>query len=592
MKAKLLIGIFIIILHLTLFAGVPRPSTHNPAVPYFMEQINFQTVLLGVYGKNISGIIPDKYSDLNWNPAFILNSSENGAYLDFNYQTSNYARLGYYQLSGSYTVSPQWYNNTIITPLQLNPLYNFALIQKISDKITIGIVNRTLFDYGAFRSVPYSRYYSGSPNSIATEYDKNAYTDLDLETVEVDENQQSVWGTQTEFTLGYNFSSKVDLGLKLGHYIFRQSGFLNDARYSKQLHSLIDENNSENFKTNGNQYEAGLGLVYHIDNKTELGIYASLMIGNSSEENISTDNSHIWSEKSIDTKYYSISKYKLASNYSFSSDGISPFFSLTFQKELSQKLMIRSFLSYRLINKDITGSNTAANTRLYDRTHDYYISSNAGSHFVKDVATGNTNSLLKGSGTEALGNFKWFTSLIYKTENKWSAFAAIMLQMQYKTTELSENSSYYNNYSNQRYYYDAGTYKTFQSYTKNYQYNYNYKRWAAIIPVGIKAHIYGGFSFLIGTDLQFEFVELEEAGDILYPERITKRTENGIVIENDVEKNRPETYATHNPLSFSKLSAIHLGAFYEHSSGLKLFVKTEGDIFNKSFWTFGIEYIF
>ena len=488
-------------------------------------------------------------------------------------------------------VYPNWYDNTIITPLQFNPLYNFAFIKKMNDRITIGVVNRTLFDYGPFRSSPYSRNYGASPSSTANEYDYEAYSDLDLKTVEVDENQQSVWGTQTEFTLGYNFSQKLDFGFKFGHYIFRQSGNLNDSRYSKQPHSLIDEYNNENMETKGNQYELGFGLIYHISDKTELGIYASLMNGNSSEDNASKDNSHSWSERDTDTNYYSIRKYKLASNYSFSSDGISPFFSLTFQKELSKNLLLRSFFSYRQINKDITGSIVANNTNFTDRTHDTYYS-NTESRFVKDIASSKAANVLSGNGTETLGNYKWFASLIYKTDNQWSVFASIMLQMQTKETKLSEKSSYNREYNSQRYYFDTGTFTQLDSYSKNYKYNYDYTKWSAIIPIGIKAHVYGGFSFLIGTDLQFDLVEIKESGDLLYPQIIHKVIQNGTLEVNDIQKNRPENYDSTKPMNFSKLSAIHIGAFYEHSSGLKLFVRTEGAIFNKSYWTFGLEYVF
>jgi hypothetical protein len=263
MKTIKVIGFLILISHFTLLAGVPIPRTHNPSLPYFMEQINFQSVLLNVYGQNISGIIPDRYSDLNWNPAFILQSKGNSAYLDFNYQVSNNSQYSYYNSAGGYTVAPNWYNNTYINSLQLNPLYNFALIQKISDKISIAIINRSLFDYGPFRSTSNSRYY-GSRSLSSNAYDSEAYRDLELKTVEVSENQQSVWGTQTEFNLGYNFSSKIDFGLKLGHYIFRQAGDLNDSRYSKQPHSLVDEFNDEDLKINGNQYEIGAGIIISI----------------------------------------------------------------------------------------------------------------------------------------------------------------------------------------------------------------------------------------------------------------------------------------------------------------------------------------
>lgn len=589
MKTKIILGILILFLNFTLFAGVPIPKTHKPSLPYFMEQANFQTILLNVYGQQISGIIPDKYSDLNWNPAFLLQSGENGAYLDFNYQvpsSSNY--YNYYHSAGDERVYPNWYNDTHINALQLDPLYNFAFIQKINDRISIGIINRSLFDYGPFRSSSnWNNYYS---NDSWGSYDREAYEELELKTVEVAENQQSVWGTQTEFTLGYNLSSKIDIGVKFGHYILRQWGELYDSRYSKQPHSFIDKYNNEDFKINGNQYEFGAGLIYHINDKTNLGFYASIMNGNSTESNISLDYSDNWSERPADTAYYSISKYDLASNYSFSSDGSSPFLSLTFQKELSENLSLRSFFSYRQVTKDISGSIFSTDTMYTDRTYDHY--TNNSTYFTRDETSQRGESTLNGEGDEITKHYQWFASLIYKPENEWSAFAAIMLQMQSNDIGLSEISTHYRGYNSQRYYYDTGTRGQFYSYNKNYQYDYNFRQWSAIIPVGIKAHIYGGLSFLAGTDLRFDLIEIKESGDLLYPERINRRTENGVIVVEDIEENRPETYDSDKPKEFNKTSAIHLGAFYEHSSGIKMYVKTEGDIFNKSFWTFGIEYVY
>lgn len=592
MKTKKIVGTFILILHFSLFAGVPIPRTHNPSLPYFMEQINFQTILLNVYGENISGVIPNQYSDLNWNPAFILQGNENSAYIDFNYQSPNISNYGNYYSSSSEAVSPQWYGNTYITSLQLNPLYNFALIQKISDKISIGIINRSLFDYGPLRSSSNSYSYSRSSSSVSSEYDKSAYDALELKTVEVEENQQSIWGTQTEFTLGYDFSSKIDIGLKFGHYIFRQMGELNDSRYAKQPHSFIDEYNKEDLTIDGNQYEIGAGLIYHLDDKTNLGIYASIMNGNSLENNVSLDNSDSWFEVPTDTNYYSINEYDLASNYSFSSNGSSPFLSLTFQKELSENLEFRSFFSYRNINKEITSYTSAKDTSYSDRTYDSYSYDTGGYYFRERETSRSRRSSLDGGGNEIMENYKWFASLIYKTENKWSAFAAIMIQMETKEVDLSEKSTYYNDYNTQYFYYDPSTRNQLESYIKNYKYNYDYTRWSAIIPVGIKAHIYKGFSLLIGTDLQFELIKTKESGNLIYTKRISRITENGIISQEDIEENRPEAYSSDNPMRFNKTSIIHLGAFYEHSSGLKLYVKTVGDIFNKSFWTFGLEYVY
>ena len=97
---------------------------------------------------------------------------------------------------------------------------------------------------------------------------------------------------------------------------------------------------------------------------------------------------------------------------------------------------------------------------------------------------------------------------------------------------------------------------------------------------------------MAGTDLKFELAETRESGDMLYPQKVDRRTENGKIVVEDIQTNRPETYSTHQPNEFSKSSGIYLGAFYQHASGINLYIKTDDDITNKSRWTFGAEYIF
>ncbi len=588
MKTKI-IWIAIIFFHTHLISGVPYPQTHQPSSPYFMEQINFQSILLNTYGDDISGVVMDKYSDLSWNPALIFNSSENGVYMDFNYQKSPASYYRYYRSPGYDFVAPNWYRNTSITSLQMDPLYNFAFVKKITPKISIGVINRSIFDYGPFRSSSSWRDYNRSSNNSF--YDNTAYENLELKTVEVAGNQQTVWGTQSEIYLGYKLSSKIDIGIKVGHYIFRRWGDLNDSRYSKQPHSFVNSLNDEDFNIDGDHFEFGGGLIYHFDEKTDFGIFASIMNGSSSENNTSLDHSEYWSERPDDSDYYSINKYDLVSNNAYSADGNSPFFTFTFQKEITSNLLLRSFFSYRQIKNSISGSILSEDTTYSDRTFDSYDYDSQTSFFTRNENFRGAESTLNGSGDEQKRNFKWFTSLIYKTDNDWSAFAAIIIKKQSLNIESSENSTYYRNSFSQRYYYNPGTYGQYYSFIKNYQYTYNSDLWSAILPVGIKANIIGGFSLLIGTDLKFELVEIKESGDMLYPQRINRRTEDGTVIE-DIETNRPETYNSDQPKVFNKTSAIHLGAFYAHSSGIQIYVRTSGDILNKNSWTFGVEYVF
>ena len=590
MKTKLFWTV-IILSQMHLYSGVPYPQTHQPASPYFMEQINFQSILLKTFGNDISGIVTDKYSDMSWNPAFILGNSENGVYMDFNYSKSRTSYYKYYHSPGYDAVVPNWYRNTSITSLQMDPLYNFAFVKKITPKISIGVINRSIFDYGPFRSSSRWRDYNSSGMN-SSQYDDSAYKELELKTIEVNGNQQTVWGTQSEIYLGYKLSSKIDIGIKFGHYIFRRWGNLDDSKYSKQPHSFVNSLNDEDFNIDGNHYEFGGGLIYHFDKKTDIGIFASIMNGSSSENNTSSDHSEYWSERATEPDYYSVNKYNLSSNNGYSSDGNSPFFTLTFQKEISSNLLLRSFFSYRQTKNSISGSILSTDTTYSDRTYDSWDHNSTTYFFTRNEDFRGAESTLSGSGNEQKRNYKWFASLIYKTDNEWSAFAAIIIKKHSLNLESSENSTYYQNLFSQRYYYKPGTSGQYNSFIKNYQYIYNSNLWSAILPVGIKANIIGGFSLLIGTDLKFELVEIKESGDMLYPQRINRRTEDGNIVLEDIETNRPETYNSDQPKVFNKTSAIHLGAFYAHSSGIKIYVRTSGDILDKNSWAFGVEYVF
>jgi hypothetical protein len=110
------------------------------------------------------------------------------------------------------------------------------------------------------------------------------------------------------------------------------------------------------------------------------------------------------------------------------------------------------------------------------------------------------------------------------------------------------------------------------------------------LPFGFKTHIIRGLSLLVGTDLKFELAETKASGDVLYPQKIDRKTEDGILTVEDIQTNRPEFYRTHQPKEFTKTSDIYLGACYEHTAGINLYVKTEGDILDKNYWTFGMEY--
>lgn len=58
------------------YADVPQPKVHQPDIPYLNQPFLFQTLELDIFTPFVSGMVPDRYSDLNWNPAFLVRQKQ------------------------------------------------------------------------------------------------------------------------------------------------------------------------------------------------------------------------------------------------------------------------------------------------------------------------------------------------------------------------------------------------------------------------------------------------------------------------------------------------------------------------------------
>jgi len=262
-----------------LFADVPSSMTRKPDVPYFMDPFVFETIELRLFSSNVTGMVTDDYGDLAWNPAFLAKIQSRSIYLDLNFgddvTTRQYVSPHY--TGADYLVAPSWFGQTFISGVQTSPQYNFAFLTPVTDKLTIGILNRALFDYGPFRETYYWDYrYLVTANYL--DYTAIA-EDLVPQRLEVDDNQQSVYGFQTDIMAAYRFSQRLDLGFKIGNYLFRRDGQLYDSKWGIYPHSTFADLNDEHLKIDGNQYSLGFGLLYHPNNKATVGIYGELITG-------------------------------------------------------------------------------------------------------------------------------------------------------------------------------------------------------------------------------------------------------------------------------------------------------------------------
>ena len=584
LRKKLFIIVFLLfILFSHVFSGVPTTRIHQPNVPYFLESMQFQTIQMLVFPSRISGFVVDPYSDLIWNPAYILRQSQKSVYLDFNAQGTPHAySVPAFSSYNNYDlVLPRWHSQTSINGVQTTPHYNFAAIVPVSSKITIGFMNRSIFDYGPFRSI--GNHYWRDYRAWGSKSDENYIP----QRLEIDENQQTVMGTQSEMIIGYKLSKRVDLGFRLGHYIYDREGNLFDSKWAIYPHSSLADLNDESFNIDGDHIETGAGLLFHLGEKTRLGFYGGFMSGNSSEKIASLDTTDKWYERDTDSTYYQINYLFLDSRESYSCKGKKPDLSITYERDISSKLMFRSFFSYTWSNKDISGSFASSDTTYSDGTYDYWKSGT--DYFQRTESHGSRESELNGAGKTRMNLWKWFASLIYAPKKDWAFFGGVQIQNYSFEKKLEESSDYTTHSWTEYSLYNPETHRNYYSHDKLYSFKANYQQWSAIVPIGIKAKVIKGLYVILGTDITFSLTDQDSEGKLLYPEKITRKWKDGSLIVEDEEINRYEEFRSDPAKNFSRSLGHRFGIVYEHKSGAKLYIRSYNDIFKTTNWAFGFE---
>ncbi|MFQ6616909.1 MAG: hypothetical protein ACE5HZ_09140, partial [Fidelibacterota bacterium] len=297
-------------------ADVPPQRLHKPNVPFLLESMRFQTVQMRIFAPQVSGMIMDPYSDLHWNPAFVLDQKGKSGYLDFNPQVDapvfplrRYALYtDPYQFSTSYMVLPRWYSRTTVNTVDTSPIYNVAALAALSPRISIGFINRSAFDYGPFRSA-YRGYYEGADVfALSFSPDSGPFpSGLEPQRLEVDDNQQTVIGTQTELSVGYRLLRNIDLGIRLGQFLYGRDGTLYDSKWATYPHSSFANLEDESLNIEGGHREIGLGLMVRLNDRTRIGVYGGNLAGDGTEKIASLDTSDTWWERDTDSTYYRIS---------------------------------------------------------------------------------------------------------------------------------------------------------------------------------------------------------------------------------------------------------------------------------------------
>jgi len=565
-------------------ADVPSPATRQPAVPYFMEPWQFKTAQLQIFSSDVSGMLTDAYGDLGWNPAFLSRINHRLIYFDMNLSGTRTPESSASSFrSDLYLVYPSWYGQTYISGIQTEPLYNFALILPLNNQLSLSIINRSLFDYGPFRQTYYWNYWGVMENSYTDAAD--LMKELEPQRLEVDKNQQTVYGIQTEISAAYKVSNLLDLGIKIGNYLYHRKGDLYDSKWGVYPHYTFGDLNDESLKINGQHNLIGLGLLFNPNQKTTFGIYAEMMNGKSDEATTSIDTSDSWSERDDDDDYYSFYNYDLLSDQSYETNAKRPTWTLSFERQLSNKLTFRTFWRQSSRNLDINFATSSEDTSFSDRTYD-----NGDYHFQRLIAHAANRQHFSGDGTEKSTNWRWFASLIYHTENDWTLFSGIQINKYSTEKKYQEDSDYYAASDYNYLYYDPHTLQNLSSHLKYYEYSYELEQYSATIPVGIKARVVKGFYLIVGVELNYYLTDDEARGELLYPEIVTKRWENGVIVVDDPQTDRYEEYSSNPAKDLTRSANVNLGIAYKHPTGINLYIRSNGNILETSGWDLGFEY--
>ena len=188
-----------------------------------------------------------------------------------------------------------------------------------------------------------------------------------------------------------------------------------------------------------------------------------------------------------------------------------------------------------------------------------------------------------------MDKFRLFASVIYLPNEKWSVFTGIALQQNVYNYLVNESSDYYSNQFVEYSIYDPETFRNYYMQKKKYSIESKKTEWNIILPVGIKTNIFKGLSVLIGTDLNMTVIDEEAKAALFYPEILTRKWENGVLIVDTPDNERLERYNSDPPKDFMRTISNRFGLVYEHDSGAKVYIKSSGDIFTTSNWAFGFE---
>ena len=250
---------------------------------------------------------------------------------------------------------------------------------------------------------------------------------------------------------------------------------------------------------------------------------------------------------------------------------------------------LRSAFIYTRLNNELTGSIVAQDTSNRDQTYDER--DNNVYYFRRQQNEGFGISWLSGNGDETTKSISCFISAIYHPNQNWTLFSGLHIQRQNYHYEIDESSSNENGNLTTFSLYKPETIKTRYFDDKKYSIYASGNRFTASLPVGLFAHIYHGFSIIIGTDVVISIAKSDASGELLYFKKSNQYWENENLVVNDQEENRLEKFSSQAPKIFDRSTHNYIGFQYTHPSGTTFYVKSAGgELFNSTKWVFGFEY--
>lgn len=573
-------------------ASVPDPRFRKPAVPGFLQPMEFRTVMMQTFPLEVSGMVPDPVSDLIWNPATLAGLSKRSAFLDF-FGAADNPVFSASAVSADPAVSarsltdefaaPRWVSQTSVVPSESRPLASLGLLLPVHRRLSLALFDRVTFDYG-----PFLQSVGGGGDWNAETADAGVYDkarDVTLSRLETGHNQQTTVGNRIEAVVGWRASDRLDLGLRLGHMVYRRDGELLEDDWANYPHSSSAGFEDESLAVRGSQAEAGLGAMFRADSTFRFGVYGGLISGDASERWAAVDTTAGWSEQDTDPRYFSRSASFLTADQSYGADGVRPLVSANAEKRESENWLLRAFVSYAWSETDVSGVLSSSDTTSGDRGYDHWQS---GSTFYRRTRSqGSRAGSLEGDGTEKTGTWKGSVSAVYAPRGCWSLFGGLHVQRQRFERDFSENGTTRSHSLSVHTIYAAGSERSYYHHARQYIMEAEVDRWSFALPVGMRIGVAKGFSALIGASAAFLLEDESASGLRVYPVKTTRRWQNGSLIVDDLEINRAERFDSDPAKVLTRQLGRYFGLVYSHPAGVQAYLKFADDFSQLSGWTIG-----